>query len=160
MYDIHSGVQTLIKQQSSNAENVYCVSPTKFGFNDAAESCAEMKAFLKWWKRSKFFVVLVPRTGHYRKLLEPMQSFTLKRLSSTRWECRHKSVITLINQYLTLLKTLHLNFTYNYGKFRQNSGQIADKCHKSSFLCCRQTTPVNVRKPLRIIRISWWNCCI
>ena len=136
--------------------------------NDAAECCAEMKAFVKWWKRSTFFGFSAPNWTLPKAFGTYAKSFTLKRLISTRWECRHKSVIALINQYL--LKTLHhLNVTSNYGKFRHKSGQNADKCHKSSFGAvskqlspnnCLQTTPVNVRKPVRIIRTSWWNCCI
>ena len=108
-----------------------------------------------------FFGFSAPNWALLKAFGTDAKSFTIKRLSSTRWECRQKSVITLINQYLALLKTLHhLNFTSNYGKCRQNSGQIADKCHKSSFWCCLQTTPVNVCKPVRIFRTSWWNCCL
>ena len=129
--------------------------------NDAAECRAEMKAFLKWWMRSTFCSFQWPELSSTESFWNrcKLKSLTLKRLSSTRWECRHKSVITLINQYLALLEPLHhLNFTSNYGKFRQNSGQIADKCHKSSFWCRLQTTTVKVSKPVLIIRTSWWNC--
>ena len=64
-----------------------------------------------------------------------VKSYTLKHLSSTRWESRHKSVQPLIVQYCSILRSLaHLKLTTHDAEVRRTATRITENITRFEFI--------------------------
>jgi len=64
-----------------------------------------------------------------------VKSYTLKHLSSTRWESRHKSIQPLIVQYCSILRSLtHLKLTTHDAEVRRTATRITENITSFEFI--------------------------
>lgn len=139
MSGIYSGVQKRIIDHSPNAVYVHCVCHRlNLVLRDAAECCPEMQTFSGTVEDVyKFFGCSAPNWALLKAFGDgnDVKSYTLKHLSSTRWESRHKSVQALIVQYCSVLRSLaHLKLTSHDADIRRNATKITERITSFEFV--------------------------
>ena len=83
----------------------------------------------------KFFGYSAPNWALLKAFGSDSKIYTLKHLTSTRWESRHKFVSALIGQYPIILKTLaHLNSSSLNADVRRSAERLTECITKMDFL--------------------------
>jgi hypothetical protein len=139
MSGIYAGVQKRIIAHSPNAQYVHCVCHRlNLVLRDAAECCPEMQSFFGTVEDVyNFFGFSAPNWALLKAFGEgnDVRSYTLKHLSSTRWESRHKSVQALIAQYCSVLRSLaHLKLVSHDAQVRSNATRITENITRFEFI--------------------------
>jgi len=105
---------------------------------DAAECCPEMQSFFGTVENVyKFFGSSAPNWALLKAFGDgnDVKSYTLKHLSSTRWESRHKIVQALIAQYCSILRSLaHLKLTSHDAQVRRAATRITENITSFEFI--------------------------
>ena len=130
MSGVYSSVQERIKEHLPNAVYVHCVC------HRLNLVLPEMKTFFGTVEEVyKFFGYSAPNWALLKAFGSDSKVYTLKHLTSTRWESRHKSVSTLIGQYPIILKTLaHLNLSSLHADVRRSAERLTECITKMEFL--------------------------
>lgn len=139
MSGVYAGVQKRIIDHSPNAVYVHCICHRlNLVLRDAAECCPEMQSFFVTVEDVyKFFGSSAPNWALLKAFgdVNDVKSYTLKHLSSTRWESRHKSVQALIAQYCSILRSLaHLKLTSHDAEVRRAATRITENITTFEFI--------------------------
>jgi len=139
MDGVYVGVQKRIIDYSPNAVYVHCICHRQnLVLRDAAECCPEMQSFFGTVENVyKFFGSSAPNWALLMAFDNgnDVKSYTLKHLSLTRWESRHKSVQALIAQYCSILRSIaHLKLTSHDAEIRRTATRITENITTFEFV--------------------------